>query len=756
MRSILSKLSLKRRITLSVALGLASILGVFGYVSMWAVQQSTDQIYRERETLARTTARYVDGLMARIERDLGETAALAGQAATEEERRQVVSSHQSSGYTRLALLDGVGSLLWQEPSSSSGGDISSWPCASASRLAGRPAIATLMTGALGRPTGCAAFPLPGGSGTLVAEMDPFTQEARLVPPGSGDEDTLIIEVVDDKGIILASSAANANQVVADHMHLLAPLVEARQSGVRVHQMPDNSRRPTHLVAYAPLARVPQWGVMVEQDQDVALALPHSLQSQIIVLGAIVLLLGSIVAWTDVRRVVKPLGMLTTASARMAAGDLDSSITTTRGDELGELARTFDLMRVRLKDSLEEIGRWNQELEQRVKRRTEELSALFEASQTLSLTLGLMRDERETYAQLTAKIAQVVGAAKCVIALLRGESEVVGLAPGYGVDEEAVSRFKYRSAVLQAPSIVGPRIRPTGDSSHASRFIYAFGGDNAVAVPLQVEGKTTGIIFAGEKAGGFSEHDARLLSIVASQAAVAVENARLYSELQWKEETRRQLLDKVILAQEEERKRISRELHDEVGQALTALVMNLGGIEETMSPDLGGVRERLAAVRDLASETLASIRRLMLDLRPTLLDDLGLIPAISWYAENNLGRAHIRPRVEVAGFQGRRLPVQMETVLFRVVQEAITNVVKHSSATEVVIRLELIDGRVRASVQDNGKGFDAGDKVHGYEGGLGLMGMQERVALLGGSLNVDSRPGHGTSLSLEIPLGELVR
>ncbi|MDP2728833.1 MAG: histidine kinase, partial [Dehalococcoidia bacterium] len=589
-----------------------------------------------------------------------------------------------------------------------------------------------------------------------AEMDPSAQGYRLIPTDNSNDESLLIEVVDENGTVLASSSGNNVSAWMDHKHILDPLTAARQSGVRVHEMPEDSPRPSHLVAYAPLASVPQWGVTVEQDQDVALALPYNLQSRIFILGAVVLLLGSVLAWTDVRRVVQPLGMLTTASTRMAAGDLETPITTTRGDELGELARTFELMRVKLRDSLEEIGQWNQELEQRVNQRTQELSALFEASQTLALAFGLMQNQRETYSQLTAKIARVVGAGNCLIALLRGEGEVVGQAPGYGIEEDRIQGFRYRSGALQSPSIVAPGIVPIGDSSHGRTFLHHFGGDAALAVPLKVEGKTIGIIFAGEKAGGFSEHDARLLTIVAGQAAVAVENARLYSELQRKEEMRRQLLDKVILAQEEERKRISRELHDDVGQALTALVMNLGGIEESLPSKQGGLRGNLATIRDLASETLAAIRRLMLDLRPTLLDDLGLIPAISWYAENNLGRAHIRSQVEVVGFQGRRLPVQMETVLFRVIQEAITNIVKHSSATEAVIRLELVDGKVRAIMSDNGKGFEVGDKVHGYDSGLGLMGMQERVSLLGGSLRIDSQPGRGTSLSLEIPLGELVK
>lgn len=750
MGSILSRLSLKRRITLSVALGLASVLAVFGYVTMWAVQQSTDQIYRERESLARTTARYVDSLMARVYRELEEVAYLASQTASLEERQRLLLTHQRGAYTRLALLDAGGALVWQAPSNAPSPDIAAWPCVEASRQSKALASATLFSSS--RPTGCIAIPLSGSSGSLVAELDPLAQDLRLIPLASGDE-SLLTEMVDVGGAVLASSAGDGVPAWADHLHLLDPLVAAGKSGVRVHEMPEGSARQTHLVAYAPLSTVPQWGVTVEQAQDVALALPYNLQTRFIVLGVAVLLLGSVLAWTDVRRVVQPLTMLTRASARMAAGDLETAITTSRGDELGELARTFDLMRLRLRDSLEEIGRWNQELEQRVNRRTQELSGLFEASQTLTLTLGLLRDERETYSQLTAKISQVVGASKCLIALFK-DGEVVGQAPSYGLEEGAISSFKYPSAGLQAPSIVASGGRFSGDPSHGRRFLEAFGGDTALAVPLQVEGRTFGIIFAGDKPGGFSEHDARLLSIVAGQAAVAVENARLYGELQRKEEMRRQLLDKVIRAQEEERKRISRELHDDVGQALTALVMNLGGIEESLSSKLGDLRGRLATIRDLASETLAAIRRLMLDLRPTLLDDLGLIPAISWYAEHNLGRANIRPRVEVVGFQGRRLPVHMETVLFRVIQEAITNVVKHSAATEAIIHLELVNGQVKAKVEDNGKGFEVADKVRGYDEGLGLVGMQERVDLLGGSLRIDSRPGQGTSLSLEIPLVEM--
>ncbi|MDO8689188.1 MAG: histidine kinase [Dehalococcoidia bacterium] len=753
MRSFLKDLSLKRRITLSVALGLASILAVFGYMTMWAVQQSTDEIYREREALVRSTAGYVDGLMRRVQSELQAAAALASQGISLGDRRKVIVALQSDAFSSLMLVGNNGDVIWQDPSDGANTNVSGWPCVETSLRTGKPAATTLLAGPGGDPAACSAFPLSDGSGELVAELNLRSRDFNVLPVNNGEQ-SVTFELTDESGAILASSDPNSVEVWSEHMSSVAPLIAAHQSGVRVHVMPEGSVQPTHLVAYAPLASVPQWSVMVEQNQDVALALPRSLEWRIMLIGAVMLLLGSVVAWTDVRRVVQPLGMLTRASARMAAGDLESSITTTRGDELGELARTLDLMRGKLKDSLEEIGRWNRELEDRVRQRTQEMAALFEASQTLTLTLGLMRDERQTYAQLTSEIARVAGAEKCLIALLREGGKVAGQAPGFGIEEERIKGFGYSSSVLNAPSIVGSGTNPTGDASHGLRFLEAFGGGTVLAVPLQVEGKGIGIVFAGEKPGGFTEDDARLLTIVAGQAAVVIENARLYGELQRKEEIRRQLLDKVITAQEEERKRISRELHDDIGQALTALVMNLGGIEESLSPELGEVRGRLASIRDLTSETLASTRRLMLDLRPTLLDDLGLIPAISWYAENNLGRAHTNSRVEVSGFQSKRLPVQMETVLFRVIQEAITNIVKHSGATDASIRLELVGRMVTACIADNGRGFEAGDRVSGYNGGLGLLGIQERVSLLGGSLQVESKPGEGTTLRLKIPLGDV--
>jgi signal transduction histidine kinase len=269
-----------------------------------------------------------------------------------------------------------------------------------------------------------------------------------------------------------------------------------------------------------------------------------------------------------------------------------------------------------------------------------------------------------------------------------------------------------------------------------------------AVPLQAKEQVLGIMNVVTGGGrSLGPEDLDLLVGIGHQIALAVDNARLYEEVQRKEESRRQLLDKLITAQEEERRRVSRELHDEVGQSLTALIMNLASAEAAVPPELDGIRRQLGELRALLAATLEEIRRLMVDLRPTLLDDLGLIPAIQWFVETYLGRAKIEHRLEVTGHR-RRLPPHVETALFRIVQEAITNIVRHSGARRAEVRLDFRDGLVAAEIMDDGKGFALRDARHG----LGLLGMEERATFLGGSWRIDAEPGAGTRISLEIPLG----
>jgi len=230
-----------------------------------------------------------------------------------------------------------------------------------------------------------------------------------------------------------------------------------------------------------------------------------------------------------------------------------------------------------------------------------------------------------------------------------------------------------------------------------------------------------------------------------------ETTRLYHELQQKEAARAQLLQQVIQVQEEERKRIARELHDDFAQTLTALTIGLETTLQTLPPEMAPLREHLARVQDLTTNTLGQTHRWIQDLRPRVLDDLGLVPAIRWYAEARLEASGVQVQLEVSGFKERLSP-ELETTLFRVIQEAINNVAKHAQARHARIRLDFADARVIAEIEDDGVGFDPQVFLTVHEGmrGIGLLGMRERVTLLGGLLSVDSRPGQGTRIRIEVP------
>jgi len=222
---------------------------------------------------------------------------------------------------------------------------------------------------------------------------------------------------------------------------------------------------------------------------------------------------------------------------------------------------------------------------------------------------------------------------------------------------------------------------------------------------------------------------------------------LYRELQRKEEMRGELLKKVIAVQEEERKRIARELHDETSQDLATLLL---AIETTVDNGSEDLKKKFLQMKDLTSRTLDSIHRLILDLRPSVLDDLGLTSALRWVAETRLEPMGIDLNFAVAG-QERRLKPEIETTLFRIGQEAISNVARHAEASSVAIALEFSQGCVRLEVEDNGKGFEFDESS---SGSFGLRGMKERAALLDGVLSIDSHSGHGTRLAVAIPVTDV--
>lgn len=207
---------------------------------------------------------------------------------------------------------------------------------------------------------------------------------------------------------------------------------------------------------------------------------------------------------------------------------------------------------------------------------------------------------------------------------------------------------------------------------------------------------------------------------------------------------KELSARLVEAQEQERRAISRELHDEVGQSLSAVLMELGNLG-AMAPGDAEWRRHVESIRKLAESSVQVIRNMALLLRPSMLDDLGLVPALQWQAREISKRTGLRVSVD-AETVADDLPEEHKTCIYRVAQEALNNCARHAAARSVRIRMVQEDGRIRLSVQDDGKGFDSG-----HVRGLGLLGMEERVTHLGGRFQLQSGPGRGTELLVEIPL-----
>jgi signal transduction histidine kinase len=259
------------------------------------------------------------------------------------------------------------------------------------------------------------------------------------------------------------------------------------------------------------------------------------------------------------------------------------------------------------------------------------------------------------------------------------------------------------------------------------------------VPLLVRERAIGVIMVVDRVGSdprFSDEDLRLAEVFASRAAVAVEMS---------ERVARDALRRVVAAQELERRRLSRELHDETGQTLTSVLLGLQTIAE--APDSERASVEAERLRELVAQTLKDVRRLAVELRPKALDDFGLVPALKRLGTGFSEQTGIR--VEVESFLGDdRLPSEIETALYRIVQESLTNVVKHARASSVSVLVTRKNGSVIAVIEDDGRGFDAEAR---RDEGLGLVGMEERVALLNGRLQVESSEGAGTTIVAEVPL-----
>jgi signal transduction histidine kinase len=278
-------------------------------------------------------------------------------------------------------------------------------------------------------------------------------------------------------------------------------------------------------------------------------------------------------------------------------------------------------------------------------------------------------------------------------------------------------------------------------------------------PMVYHSQAVGVLAARDPIdkGAFTSDDSHLLELFAARAtlalgmtrAIAGERERADAEVMLSREeqqelSRRETLRRVVDAQERERRRIARELHDDTGQALTSVLIGLRLAED--SDDLESVRSTLRDLRETVTASIRDLRSLAVELRPTALDDFGLEPALERLVDTFGRRTGLVIDLGVSGLDVR-LGEELETALYRVVQEGLTNIAKHAGATRVTVSVHGHDHVVSLTIEDDGRGF----KVSGPALGLGLVSMRERAELVGGSLRLESTPGQGTTLSVEVPM-----
>jgi signal transduction histidine kinase len=233
--------------------------------------------------------------------------------------------------------------------------------------------------------------------------------------------------------------------------------------------------------------------------------------------------------------------------------------------------------------------------------------------------------------------------------------------------------------------------------------------------------------------------------------MALELGRMDELRREREQLRKQLLEGVIVAQEEERRRIARELHDSTSQSLTSLIVGLRMLET--AADLEQVRDQSQQLRQNTRQTLEDVHALAVQLRPPVLDDLGLNAALGRFIQEFRKRFNVSVDFQVLGLEHKRLPPTIETAVYRILQEALTNAAKHAQAEHISVLLEERDGQISGIVEDDGQGFNAEQTLRTglQESKLGLYGMQERAQQLGGSLVIESKPGQGTTIYARIPI-----
>ncbi len=600
-----------KRIIISVILSVLIILASLGIASYITVNNTIKRSLDRRLELAKTIAKHTDSI---LEANLNRLydISLSGSVDLKDnnwksEKKALQTAYQYSIFTDgIFLLDNDGNvILSYPPRNRNSRELLGIPNIRKVMTYGRPVISDIYTiKHIKKKIIYALVPLKSKDGDIVGiaggEINPtnyiLTQIIKAIPA----EENTYMEIVDSHGVVIASNNPNRIFTGSDHNRFLESMIQKKMSVVRkCHRchyeegklIEGNKQRSTDVLAFSPLEMAP-WGVSILQPENDVFAPARELRKTFLLFSIFSIGIALLIAIGMSRSIVKPVHELIDATRKIASGDMSKTVGSAGEDEIGMLSNSFEIMRVKLADSLERLQQYNIELEERVIERTKEI-----------------------------KLSQK-----------------------------------------------------------------------------------------------------------------KVEN----------------LLKKVISVQEDERMRIARGLHDETMQSLSAILMKVDMCKlDPEHPPASKVDE----IKTIVLKTLDDIHNVIQNLRPSVLDDLGLEAAIRWVLDKHLGEKGIRYFFNIIGIHEKRFNPHVEITLFRIIQEVIFNISRHAEAENVFVIFRIDKDSMNVDIEDDGKGFDIQSALKRTEDGrgLGLLGLKERINLLDGKLLICSEPGCGTRISLWIPL-----
>lgn len=791
-------IGLRAKMSLLIEVGVVALTAIFLFLGVSSARQSSRQIQNERMRFARLSAdtldanlRYVNSILSVLAgrqtlQDSGLFDKDEFQQMLEDAFEQISNTSQSIYY-----LDQEGTPIAWVMRKSLEIDWKKLPIFNNS-ADGRSSGERIYMLSEDQPWAVQVVPVHDHAGQVVgwlaagldfndADLLPFRTAVDLGQTG-------MIDLVDSEGRVLISSypgrvraSSEPDALVGRMFAADRPLVETCLGCASA----DVTEGSDEVIAFVPLSMAP-WAVVIRQQSSELMAPVNSLLLQTLALGGATILGALALVWLTTASVIRPVQMLKDAAARLTAGDYSTPLEELtsgwlvgrhkRRDEIGELAESFEMMRRQLERSMEETQALNRDLDERVRERTRDLIEAREQEQRIGLRLMHRNQQLSILNAISTTVNQSLDLKEILeqsldAVLLLTE---VDMGAVFLIDElkGILDLRAYRGISLEAAELAAELGLLDGSCGgvidHGQLVVVPdinrYRGRRArslqkekiktlVHVPLTAKGSVLGSMCIGTRCmREFDPEEQELLVALGSQIAVAVENARLYAEIQHKEQLRGELFQKAINAQEEERRRIARELHDETSQSLTAVLFAVETLQQNCTT--GDFRKQLGQMHNLLQHTLDGVHKVIFDLRPSMLDHLGLVPAIRSLAKSRLESVGVRVTLYEDG-PTRRLSLEMETALYRVVQEAITNISRHAAARNVIITCVFTEAWVNICVEDDGIGFDINGLMLEQDSprGLGLLSIQERLELLGGQMEILTRPGNGTQLFVRVPISD---